>query len=117
MAGNTEHISNVVSCSGSIMLWKCYSLTQTEKTTTDGNMAVANNREILEQNLSEAAKDLRLGQSRLAAGQGDSVGTTMKILLENLYSYVRIMQFFCGGLKIYVLLSEFQIFGNMSSCN
>lgn len=57
------------------MLWECYSLTRTEKTAIDGNMAVAKNKEILEENLSEATKDF---QSHLAAGQGDYAGTTRK---------------------------------------
>ena len=63
-AHRPEHtIQTVKHGGGSIMLWGCFSSTATGKLVrTEGKMDGAKYREILEENLMQSAKDLRLGR-------------------------------------------------------
>ncbi|KAG2459959.1 TC1A transposase, partial [Polypterus senegalus] len=88
--GTAHHLSNTVSTvkhgGGSIMLWGCFSAAGTGRLVAiEGKMNAAKYRDILDKNLLQSAKDLRLGQ-RFTFQQDNDPKHTAKIMKEWLHN-------------------------------
>ncbi len=88
--GTAHHLSNTVPTvkhgGGSIMLWGCFSAAGTGRLVAiEGKMNAAKYRDILDENLLQSAKDLRLGR-RFTFQQDNDPKHTAKITKEWLHN-------------------------------
>ncbi|KAG2471120.1 TCB1 transposase, partial [Polypterus senegalus] len=88
--GTAHHLSNTVPTvkhgGGSIMLWGCFSAAGTGRLVAiDGKMNAAKYRDILDKNLLQSVKDLRLGR-RFTFQQNNDPKHTAKIMKEWLHN-------------------------------